>query len=72
MPEKSVRPWKRPSLASARPASVPRTSATVDETTATLSVIQAASSSSSFSTIATYHLVENPAHTVTSLDSLKE
>ena len=67
-----MRPGKRPSRASAIPASVPSTSATVDETKATRSVIQAASSSSSFSTMATYHLVENPAHTVTSLDSLKE
>ena len=72
MPEKSVRPGKRPSRASARPASVPSTSATLEETKATFSVIQAASSSSSFCTIAAYHLVENPAHTVTSLDSLKE
>ena len=72
MPENSVRPGKRPSRASASPARVPSTSATVDETTATFSVIQAASSNRAFSTIATYHLVENPAQTVTSFDSLKE
>ncbi len=72
MPENSVRPRNRPIRTRTSAAMVPNTVASVAEMKATFSVIHAASISCSFSSSPAYHLVENPPHTVTSFDSLKE
>ena len=62
-----MRPWKRPKRTSVIAASVPSMVATVAEMSATRSVTQAASRSAALWKSETYHLVENPPHTVTSL-----
>ena len=50
---------------------VPRIVAMVEEATATLTVTHAASRNDWLLNSSPYHLVENPAQTVTSFDSLK-
>ena len=68
MPVISVRPLKRRKRDSAKPASVPRM-------TAPVALIEAMRSDSliwSLCSSSRYHLVEKPAHTVTSRDSLNE
>jgi hypothetical protein len=71
IPENKVRPGNRPKRTSVMAASVPSTVATVADITATRIVTHAASLSPSFCRSDPYHFVENPAQTVTSLDSLK-
>ena len=71
-PDSSVRPLNGPKRASAMPASVPSTTASVAESTAILMLSQAAPRICSLRNSAPYHLVENPPQTVTSLDSLNE
>ena len=72
MPVIRVRPLKRRNRDSANPASVPRITAPVALMAAILSESLAALMICSFWNSSTYHLVENPAHTVTSRDSLNE
>ena len=72
MPENSVRPRNRPERTSTIAAMVPSTVATVEEMTATLSVIQAAFRNAVSRNSSPYHLVEKPDQTVTSLPPLKE
>jgi ABC-type glycerol-3-phosphate transport system permease component len=71
MPEKSVLPLKLPKRVITSPAIVPNNVATVEDIKATLKVTQAASLMPWFCISSTYHFVENPAQTVTNLDSLK-
>src|SRR5690606_658945 len=66
MPVNRTRPRNRVYRVSASAAIVPSTVATVAEVTATRAVTQAASSRPRLLNSSTYHLVEKPAHTVTS------
>ena len=72
IPDNSVRPLKRPKRASTRPASVPRITAPVALRLAILMLNFAALSICCSWNSSTYHLVEKPAHTVTSFEELKE
>jgi hypothetical protein len=72
MPENKVRPLKRPSRASVRPASVPRSVAKLAETTAICRDRSVPLITWSFASSLPYHWVENPPQTVASLDELND
>ena len=71
MPENKVRPKKRPPRTITKAAMVPKIVAIDDDHRPTFKVTQAASKKASFESNSVYHLVEKPAHTVTSFDLLK-
>src|SRR5215472_10298176 len=72
MPENSNRPRKRPSRTNAMAASVPITVAAVADNKAMRSVTQADSSIAWSARSSTYHRVDQPPHTVTSREALKD
>ena len=72
MPEKSTRPRKRPNRTSAMAASVPSTVAALAESSAMRSVTQADSSMARSLMSSAYQRIDQPPHTVTSREALKE
>ena len=72
IPLNRILPRKRPMRASARPASVPRTTATVAVATAMRRLNHAARRICASRSNSPYHRAENPPHTVTSFDALNE
>lgn len=72
MPENSVRPPKRSPRDSATAASVPSSVAMVAEETATRRLIQAASIMARSLKNSRYQRSDQPPHTVTSREALKE
>ena len=72
MPENSARPLKRSPRTSATAPSVPSSVATVADTAATRRLIQAASSMARSLKNSWYQRSDQPPHTVTSREALKE
>jgi hypothetical protein len=72
MPENGVRPLNRAPRESATAASVPSSVAKVAEATATLKLIQAASSMARSLKSSAYQRSDQPPQTVTSREALKE
>ena len=69
---KTSRPRKRRKRLIAKPAQAPRTSAIVAAMTAISTLVSAASRYFSLAISAPYQRIENPPHTVTSREPLKE